>query len=286
MRRSLDSTCDECTGAHLPAGRAERARTSSCPLALLPKPSCADIPAPLSPCHGTGYRATWSQKGMWYGHTRMTNRPRQWPLGGSSDLGQHLQRQHHRCSLNSWQQCKKFKKKLLATKTLQPPVPAETRLGPAHSTPQLCARSGTPTVGEGMWFSVWNVNILDLCECKSLPFLCTSLLWGKLSRSGRRKGRHLKVSSACLSQSSGLPLQQLGSRPHPGQGDRSDGAGSPGSWALALPTQATHPAKMTAASTPAGKTGLASTPDPALPPKAWGKAVYPGSSTRIDNSFI
>lgn len=209
-----------------------------------------------------------------------------WPVGGSSDLGQHLQRQHHRCSLNSWQQCKKFKKKLLATKTLQPPVPAETRLGPAHSTPQLCARSGTPTVGEGMWFSVWNVNILDLCECKSLPFLCTSLLWGKLSRSGRRKGRHLKVSSACLSQSSGLPLQQLGSRPHPGQGDRSDGAGSPGSWALALPTQATHPAKMTAASTPAGKTGLASTPDPALPPKAWGKAVYPGSSTRIDNSFI
>ena len=102
MRRSLDSTCDEYTGAHLPAGRAGELCTSSCPLAFLPKPSWADIPAPLSPCHGTGYRASWSQKGMWYGHTWMTNRPGRWSVGGSSNHGRHLQRQHHRCSPNFW----------------------------------------------------------------------------------------------------------------------------------------------------------------------------------------
>ena len=95
-------------------------------------------------------------------------------------------------------------KKLLATKTLQPPVPAETCLGPAHSTPQLCAISGKPTVGEGMWFSAWTGNILELCECKSLPFLCTSPL-GKTLQVRKKKGL-LKVRSACLSQASGLSL--------------------------------------------------------------------------------
>lgn len=98
------------------------------------------------------------------------------------------------------------------------PVPAETCLGSAHSTPQLCARSGTPTEGEGMWFSAWTGNILDLCECKSLPFLCTSLLWGKVSRSGRRKGRYLKWAQPAWANLQGFHSNNWGVDPTPGRG--------------------------------------------------------------------
>ena len=48
----------------------------------------------------------------WYGPTWMTNRPGQWSVGGSSDHGRHLQRQHHRCSPNFWQQCRCSKNSL------------------------------------------------------------------------------------------------------------------------------------------------------------------------------
>lgn len=64
IRRSLDSTCDERRALTCQEAGRTALCTSSCPLALVPKPSWADTPAPRIPRHGTGFGATWSQKGV------------------------------------------------------------------------------------------------------------------------------------------------------------------------------------------------------------------------------